>query len=776
MKQIIKLILCITTILFCSAIILAQTSTLSGTVTDEVEGSLVVGVRVEISDLNLNVETDENGRYEFTNLPNGKHTLITHIEGFADKVQTVTVSGDMTLNFVIGIKSLSAEVTVSASGEGESVYESFSSVNSVPTTRISEKASIGLGDVLENEAGVSNRSFGSSGTSRPSIRSFEGDRVFVGQDGIRTGSLGAASGDHGEPISPFNLERIEIIKGPATLLYGSNAIGGVVNAITNDEYVSHPGIRGYFTTFGGSVDKQAGLAGGVEYGYKNNLFGFNASATRESGFETPLGRIPNSGAKSQGGSGSYGYFTDKFYGRGTITLDRRRYGIPYAPLFESREILSIINGGIDCTGEPSPCQFDVDAIKTTFADQLPPVPDEEIDIKMRRNNYRFIGGFRDLRSPIKAGTFSLDLTDYRHEEIEAEDGIENVATTFDNDVFSYRAVLRQQKYKNLSGQFGFDGYRRSFLTVGAESLIEGRVRQDNFAAFALQELTFEKVALQFGGRIETNHYDPVNEVLPDLSFTGFSGSFGARFEVWKGGAIIGSFSSSFRSPSMEELYNFGPHIGTVTFESGNTSLGRERSNGFELSFRQNSKRIRFNGSLFYNDINNFVFGSPTDADADGNIDVEDGLPVVEFIQSDARYFGADASLEVDINKYVGAFFVGDIVNSELKDLGFAPPRITPARARIGLDLKYNALSLRPELLFVSARDSNIFPLETSTDGYTLLNINGSYSFATTNSAHIITFGGQNLTDKLYRNHVNFLKDLVPSRGRGFKLSYTVRFF
>ena len=766
--------------------VFAQGSTLSGTITSQVNNQPVPGVRVEITRLNKNAETDENGKYQFTDLPIGIYTVITHIEGFADKAQQVTVtSGSTSLDFALSIRSINAEVTVTATGEGESVYESFSSVNSIGTTTISKNASIGIGDVLKDQPGVSNRSFGSSGTSRPSIRGFEGDRVLVLQDGIRNGSVGSTSGDHGEPISPFNLERLEVIKGPATLLYGSNAIGGVVNAVTDDENEAHEGLRGYFTTFGGTVDKQGGVAGGVEYGYKQNLFNFDTNFSREGDFETPLGRIPNSGGRSSGGSGSYGYFADKGFFRTKVTLDRRRYGIPYAPLFESRELLSIINGGIDCGGEEeeeefgeeeSPCQFNTGELKRIFANDLPPVPDEQIDIKMRRNNYRFVGGFRGLDSAITSGTFSIDFTDYQHTEIETEDGVDEIATTFDNDIFSYRGVFKQQKYKNLSGQFGFDGYNRSFLTVGAESLVEGRVRQNNFAAFALQEFSYEKFALQFGGRVETNRYRPTNVALPEIDFTGFSGSVGARYEVWKGGAIIGSFASSFRSPALEELYNFGPHIGTVTFEIGDTNLERERSNGFELSFRQNSSRVRFNGSFFYNDIDNFVFQSPLDEDNDGNIDVDDGLPVAFFTQGDARYFGADALLEVDVNKYFGAFVSGDIVDAELKDFGFAPPRITPARARVGIDLRYKGLSVRPEGVFVSARDSNVFPLETTTAGYGLFNINGSYAFATSGAAHIITFGGQNLTDKLYRNHVNFLKDIVPSRGRGFKASYTVRFF
>lgn len=756
----------------------AQQGTLRGTITSQINGELIPGVSVEITKLNRSAETDENGKYEFTGLPDGTYTLVTHTDGFADKAQPVTVSGGIaTLDFILSLKSINAEVTISATGEEQSVYESFSSVNSVGATRIAEKASTSLGEVLENEAGVSVRSFGGGGTGRPSIRGFEGDRVLILQDGIRNGSIGAGSGDHGEPVATTNLERIEVIKGPATLLYGSNAIGGVVNAVTDDEDRAHEGIRGYFTALGGSVNRQAGIAGGLEYGIKKNLFELNLNSTREGDVRTSLGKIPNSASKAHGGSGSYGYFADKGFFRTTLTLDRRRYGIPFAPLYESRELLSIINGGIDCSGEDPPCEYDVDELKRIFSDQMPPVPDEQIDIKMRRNNYRFVGGFRDLNSPVESGTFTVDFTDYRHQEIETEDGIDEIATTFDNDVFSYRGIFGQSKFNKLSGRFGFEGYRRSYLTEGAEQLIDGRVRQNNFSIFALEEFSFEKVAIQFGGRLENNRYRPTNAALSERDFTGFSGGVGARFETWKGGAFIANFSSSYRPPALEELYNFGPHIGTVTFEVGNENLTRERSNGIELSFRQNSNRIRINGSVFYNDISNFMYLAPFDEDGDGQIDIEDGLPIAEYLQNDSKFYGADASLDVDINQYLGVFFVGDVVKAKLKDLDISLPRITPARARIGLDLRLKSLNLRPEILLVGKRgEGDIFSIEAPTAGYGVFNINGSYAFTVKNAAHIITFGGQNLGNKLYRNHVNFLKDIAPERGRGFKVSYTVRFF
>ena len=804
-------------LLILSVNIFAQSgSTLSGTVVSKVNDDVIPGVLVKAvgAEVQLTTETEENGEYALFNLPDGNYTVITHIEGYSDKAQKVTVSGNTTLDFTLSLQSINSEVTVTATGESESVYESFSSVNSVGTTRISEKASISVGEILEHESGVNKRSFGGSGTGRPSIRGFDGDRVLILQDGIRNGSLGAQSGDHGEPIAPFNLERLEIIKGPATLVYGGNAIGGVVNAVTDDENRAHEGFRGYLTGLGGTVNRQAGIAGGLEYGYENNLFNLNLTSAREGDYKTPLGEIPNSASNATSGSGGYGYFLDNAFLRGTASIDRRRYGIPYAPLFESGEVLSFANRGADCNVVD--CQFDLNVIQNALSNELPPVPDEQIDIKMRRNNFRFVGGFRDLDTPfmkITEGSITLDYTDYRHRELEIENSVETIATTFDNDVFSYRAILNGRggflhaNSNRASGQYGIEGYRRTYQTVGAESLIDGRVRQNNFALFTLRNISFNRVALQLGGRIEFNRYNPSNIALDKRNFTGFSGAIGLRFNVWDGGSLVATYSRSYRPPSLEELYNNGPHIGTVTFEIGNQNLTRELANGFEVSFRQNSERVRLNGSFYYNDIDNFIYLSPLDADGNGLIDAEDGLPVGVYVQGDSRFLGADASLEVDVNDNFGVFMIGDIVDAELKNLNTplnillgplantpllrplantpllrplvnAPlPRIAPAKLRIGTNFNYEGLSLRPEAVFAARKGTeNISRFETPTAGYSLFNINGSYAFATENTTHIFTFSFHNVGNRKYRNHTNLIKYLTPEAGRGLKASYTVRFF
>jgi len=760
--------------------------TIRGTVTSQTNNAPLAGVTVQITQLGRSVETNENGVYEFTNVTSGKYTLVTHTDGFSDQAQSVTVVGGTpsTIDFALSLTALREEVTVTATGSEESVFESFQSVNAVGGTRIREQASTSIGEVLERESGVGKRAFG-PGAARPVIRGFDGDRVLVVQDGIRVGSLASQSGDHGEPIDSLNLERIEVLKGPATLLYGSNAIGGVVNAVSTDENQPHEGFRGNFTGLGATNNKQGGVSGGIEYGFGKSLFNANTNYIREGDYKTPFGEIPNSAARSYGSHASFGHYADKWFMAGSFNLDRRRYGVPYAPLFEEGVLLTDSDGepcepGEDISrGKGSDCQYDIFAIRERFSNRLPEIPEEAIDIKMRSNNFRLRGGFRDVGGAIPQGDFSINYTRYRHNEIETDAaGIDEIATTFTNNTFSYRGVFQQAKYGSLTGQFGFEGYTRDYLTVGAEQLIDGMVKQNNFSFFGLEELSFGRVALQFGGRVETNRFRPVNTALySERDFTGFSGAAAARIGLWEGGSFIANFTSAYRSPSIEELYNNGAHIGTVTFEIGDQDLRRERSNGIELSLRHRTNRVRLSGSFFHYKIDNFVFLAPQDEDGNGNVDVEDNLPIGAYQQNDAKFTGADFTVDADIKKWLGAFFIADTVVAELQGGDTPLPRITPARIRIGLDLRYKGLSVRPEGTFVGARDiGDVFTLETPTAGYGLFNVNASYTYTKDRFAHIFSLGTSNLGNRLYRNHLSFIKDLAPEPGRGARFSYTLRFF
>jgi len=749
MEMMRRLFLTFVFLIFGSGLSLAQgTASISGTVS--ISGSSVLhDAQVHIVQLNRSVPTDDSGAYRFSDVPPGRYTLLVHMEGFRDESKTVEVAAgaSVTVDFQLEIASIREQVTVTASGAEQSVFESFQSVNSVGSTTITERGATSLGEVLERETGVAKRSFG-PGSSRPVIRGFDGDRVLVLQDGVRSGSVGAQSGDHGETVDTLSAERIEVVKGPGTLLYGSNALGGVVNVIGHNDDEAHDGVRGFFTGVGGTADKQAGASGGLEYGFNKWLIRGNASAQRSGDFDTPLGVIPNSATRSNTASFGGGYYGAKVFVGGTYGYDVRRYGIPFAALFEEH-----------------PAELG----------ELPTV-DEEIDVRARRHNARIAGGFRDLTNTFISGLqYSLDYTDYRHKEIESVDGIDEVGTTFDNKTLSYRTLFEQAKRGNLSGRFGVEGFSRDYEVNGEEQLIQGKINHDAFSAFALEELNLDRVKFQFGGRVEHNSYDPVNADLRDRSFTGFSGGVGVNVPLWKGGAFIANYTHSFRSPALEELYNNGPHIGNITFEIGNPDLVTERSNGLDFSLRHDAQRIKLSADLYYYHIDDFVFLRYQDVDGDGEVDTMDGLPVARYEQGNASYFGAELSGEATFNQYVGGFLSLDYVRAKLVDERTDLPRIPPARARIGLDLRYRDLSVRPEAVF-AADQEKVAPLETPTAGYGIVNVAASYTIGRQHLAHIFTVNAYNLTDRLYRNHVSFIKDLVPEIGRGVRFGYTIRFF
>ena len=741
-----RIIVLFAVFVLCAGSVFAQGNSVSGVV--KFGDNVLHDARVTIAQTNQTTLTDDEGRYSFANVPPGRYTIQVHIEGFADASQIVTVAAgsNVTLDFELQIASLQENVTVTASGTEQSVFDSFQTVNSVGSARIAQKAATSLGEVLETETGVAKRSFG-PGSSRPVIRGFDGDRVLVLQDGVRSGSVGSQSGDHGETVDPLSAERIEVVKGPGTLLYGSNALGGVVNVIGHHEDNAQDGVRGFFNGVGGTADRQGGIAGGLEYGVNSWLFRGNVSAQRTEDFQTPIGRIPNSATRSNTGSFGAGYYGTKAYVSGSYGFDVRRYGIPFAALFEE---------------EPKEGEL--------------PVVDEEIDIRARRHNARIAGGFRNLVNPFVSGVqYNLDYTDYRHKEIERADGIDEVGTIFDNKTLSYRTLFEQTKHGRLTGRFGFEGFGRTYEVNGAEQLIQGEVSHNAFSAFVLEEVDLERVKFQFGGRIENNRYDPESVDLRGRSFTGFSGGVGVNVPLWKGGAFIANYSHSFRAPALEELYNNGPHIGNVTFEIGNNDLTNERSNGIDVSIRHQARRFRFTGDVFYYRISDFVFLAPQDEDGDGHVDIIDGLPVARYDQADASYFGAELNGEATFNDYVGAFVSLDFVRAKLVDANLDLPRIPPARAKVGLDLRFKDLNVRPEAVF-AADQERIFPLETRTAGYGIFNVAGSYTIGRQHVAHIFTFNAYNLTDRLYRNHVSFIKDLVPEIGRGVRFGYTVRFF
>ena len=680
------------------------------------------------------------GEYEFNNLPPGRYELVARMSAMSDDRKKIEVKAGETaiVDFALGFGVVRQEVTVTATGKETSIDDSFQTVTSRDSYELlSRSQGTSLGDLLENETGIAKRSSG-PGSSRPVVRGFDGDRVLMLQDGTRTGTLSYQSGDHGEPVDVTAAERVEVVRGPATLLYGSNAIGGVVNVISNEHVIHekpHDGLTGKLTGLAGSNNGQAQGGVNLTYGHKNWLIYGAAGGVRAGDYKTPLGVVLNSGTDMKNGTIGFGRFGEKTSFHLNFQGSSGKYGVPFP-------------------------QDDPEA--------------ERSRLDWKSYSVRLNGVIKKLGDFIDNFEYDAAYTHWNHAEKllqqpEVGSGLTPdpiTGTEFFNKTWTYQGVFHQRKKGPLTGSFGFWGLDRGYESRGAEAL-SPPVKQGALAGFVLEELDFEKVRFQFGTRVENNRYQPAS-TYQDRSFTGASVSGGVIVPLWKGGSVFGNYMHSYRAPALEELYNHGPHPGNNVFEIGDPTLTREMGDSLEVGLRHNSNRFRFSTSLYRYQLHDYVYLEP-----DGRI--EDGLPVANYRQADSRFLGAEARTEVALHPSFWLLAGFDTVDAQVIATRVNLPRIPPVRGRAGFDWRRGSLSLRPELV-LSNRQWQVSEFENPTAGYAVVNFSGNYTLSRGRILHMFSLNVFNATDRLYRNHLSFVKEFAPEIGRGVRLGYTFQWF
>ena len=421
------------------------------------------------------------------------------------------------------------------------------------------------------------------------------------------------------------------------------------------------------------------------------------------------------------------------------------------------------DAGLGRYGERALYTFDYGFTDSNYG--IPTDPSEQdpevAHLEMRRHNLRGTFGWKDLAF-VENVSAKVNYSDYNHNEVVQGEGI---ATSFFNNQVIYNVVFDQKRRGPSSGSFGFWGTRRDYKTLGGEALAPPTI-QNGFAVFSVQSLNLESLRVQFGGRLEHNQYAPVG--LEQRSFTGFSGSIGMNQRLWTNTAFAANYSHAFRAPALEELYNNGPHEGNLTFEVGNPDLTHETNDGLDLSLRRQSARLHGEVNFFVYRINDFIYLAPTGA-------IEDGLIEAQYLQHDSRFMGGEAKLDVALHPNFWLNLGADTVQARLTSSGDFLPRILPVRGRVGLDARYKGLSFKPGLVMAGAQNK-IFPTETSTAGYGVVNLIASYTLARAHSIHLFGVDFYNAGDNLYRNHLSFIKEFAPEIGRGVRFSYSVQFF
>jgi iron complex outermembrane recepter protein len=704
--------------------------TVSGTITNSLSGDPAADVIIALESptFSQTVRTGADGKFSLINVPAGTYHLSIRGNGYLPVRRDITVTSAPQVTDVRLDPELHYSEVTTVSPDTRSQFDAYQATNVLGGQELTQALQSTLGATLQNEPGVAMRSFG-PGPARPVIRGLDGDRVLVLEDGMRMGDLSSQSGDHGVNVNPAGATRLEVVRGPATLLYGANAIGGLVNVVTN-EIPAAPvtGASGSLTLDASSGAPGGGGAGDVTIGNGTVAVHFAASGRRSDDYKTAEGTVPNSFNRAGLAQLGASYTKGNGYLGASYAYDRTHYGIPL-------------------------------------------VEEGETNLNPRRQIFNVRGERRNATGIFESFRGSVGVRRYRHDELDGEE----VATSFVNNTSEVEMLATHRRAGRLRGSIGGSFLTRAFSTAGEEALSPA-VDQRGGAVFVYEEFAVSPhVDVQFGGRLDHQRFRPAADE-PARDFNNFSGSLGLLVHPTDATSVALSFARASRNPALEELYFHGAHPGNFAFENGNADLQSEHALGFDASFRWRSGRTSGDVTLFTNRINNFIFREFTGA-------IEDELPETFFAQADAALAGLESHVDVRLSSMWSVEGGLDYVRGTFQDLDQPLPRMPPLRGRAGLRFQRNAFQAGADGIFAAKQD-RIFAVadeagstigETATPGYNLLKLFASYSVTAGRALHTVTLRLDNATDENYRNHLNYLKDLTPELGRDLRLVYNVRF-
>ena len=744
----------------------------------------ISGALVEINGNRQKVITNEQGLFTLSNLAEGKVELHTSAKNYAHDNQYIIINQNDISGVEIKLSSSVMEVLdVYATPLHTSTIESALPVNVIAGDDLKLKQASTLGETLKNEVGVHSSFYGSVASS-PIIRGLDGPRVLITQNGLDAGDASRVGPDHSVATETSTATQIEVLRGPATLFYGSGAIGGVVNIVDNRVPTSSDTIADWLLQYNDiSNEKQGSFS--VQTGNDNIAVHLDAF-WRDAGDyvlpkdfdshvdeeehedeeeETQPTHLVSSNSQSSGFTlGSSYLFDQGFIGFSYGTMSRD-YGIP---------------------GHAAHAEESVGIEEGTKAE-------------MEQDRFQLLSEVNFDQSFIKQLASKFAYTDYQHQEI--EDGA--IGTIFKNKSMEMKADLYHQEYKGWQGAWTLHYKHSDFEAIGEEAFAPPS-KTDSFAIAWLEEKHFGDLLFQLGARVEhvtidTNDtiigfsdHDTEQVSFSEQIFNPLSTSLGLVWDYQTGYNLGLSLAISQRAPSVAELFSFGSHVGTGTFEVGamydieqegneihvelsSQNPDIETSYSVDLTWRKFEGDFGFVVSAFYNHINDYyyqqdtglLFESDHDEHAVDEHEDEDGSPILVYQQADVDMYGVEAELFYQITGSVKATLFGDYINAQLSDGGDLP-RIPPMR--LGASLQYQGNSYDGELSINHYFEQNdIASLETVTNGYNLIDMNMNYYIDGVGNDLVLYIKGNNLTDDVARVHSSFLKDISPLPGRNFSV-------
>ena len=771
----------------------ALAQTLSGTVTNAA-GKPLANATVEIEALKRVTSTNELGEFTFSNVKEGDYTLHIFASGFAHLHEHAQVQSDNAegANFVLARSAIEV-IDVHATPMHLSVMESATPVSVLSGETLRRQQAATLGDTLEKLPGVQSNFHGNV-ASTPIIRGLSGPRVLITQNGLDVSDVSRVGPDHAVASEASTAKQIDVLRGPATLFFGSGAIGGVVNVV-DQRVPTSTETRGEFVLETQTVNDQKLGTFNVTTGVDNIAFYADGFYRDSNDYETPVAPdiddpdgahvVENSNEESNGFTLGTSYLFDQGYVGVAVERFEREYGVP----------------GHSHGGDTS-----------VFAD-------------LEQTKYQLLGEYNFTNDFLQSVHFRAGYTDYEHAEVEG--GL--VGTTFSNETEELRVELLHKPMAGWRGGISLH-YKGSDVFAQGEEAFTPPSEMEMFAVALMEERHFGDFLVQLGARAESVTLDASSVLLPELDahehddehdhdehahdehehegsefirqfavdqeFTPISLSAGVVYTINESYNVGVSLSRSERAPSASELLSFGPHIGTRTYEIGalfdlseegefvlsQTAIDLETANNIDLTFRKTQGDVGFVFNAFYNQVDNYYFQEETGLFAESGHDHDHGeeghgeeehsedehsdeLPVYLFGSADAVLHGFELQVAWQTTDNLKLDFFADYVKARLKD-GGALPRTSPMR--VGSHVAYTLDNIRADLdITYFAKQDDISTFETETDGYTLVDASITYDIPLGDIDLSVYLSGENLTDEEARVHTSFLKDIAPRPGRNF---------
>ncbi|MCD0506035.1 TonB-dependent receptor domain-containing protein [Bordetella petrii] len=674
--------------------------------------------------------------------------------GLSCAVQAQQVSGDAAQAPTL------APITVSANPLGLDLDSMALPAAVLDGEALVERRQSTLGDTLNGLPGIHSDTFG-GGASRPVIRGQTAPRVKVLSDGSELMDASNISPDHAITTEPLLAERIEVLRGPATLLYGGGAIGGVVNVLDRKIPTAIPE-RG--------VEAQAEVRGATGTGERAGAVGITAGtgqfAVRVEGLKRraddynvpdwPGGELEGSYSESTQGTVGMSWVTPRGYVGVAYTYLESEYGLPG----HSHEYEGCHPHGthLHCGGHDHDHghggEEDHDHDHDHEHEDPPYVKLRSDRVDLRAEYADPFAGFEKIR-------FRGGLTDYEHREIEGGE----TATTFKNRGYDARLELEHKPLYGWHGVVGIQNAYSDFSAEGEEAFLP-RSQTRSTGIFLLEEYRLGDWRFEVGARQDWQRISPEGD-NERSSQSGTSLSAAAIWDFAPQYSVALSLSRSQRLPSAQELYADGVHLATNTYEIGNPDLDKETSHNIDLTLRKHSGDTTFSLSAFHNRVKNYIYAN--------TLDQYEDFRLIEYTQRDAEFTGIEGEVRHQFTKVFSAAVFGDYVRGKLTGGDGNLPRIPAARLGVRADAKWRQWSGGVEYAHVF-RQNDIASYESSTPGYDMVNAIVSYRGGLgADAAYEVYVRGNNLLDKLAYNHASFISRVAPLPGRSVMLGVRVTY-